>query len=637
MCGWRSIILFTLFISVLTSISAQNRKAERFFEKAEEAKTTLKFEEAKENYLKAAAADQDWSKPYQELGILAFKLRQDSVSIQYLEQALERPLGSDPRVHHMLGELYMRNALYVEAADHWQAFLDANTQYENLKQEARQQLKRSREILTMKEDPAATNIQLLPATINTKAHEYLPVLPADMSFIIFTRRYSKEGVAYTQEDYFISHRKDSAWTEAQPIDEINTNEPEGGATLSADGQTMILVRCEDRKGFGSCDLYISFLRDNKWSNPMNLGDKINTAYKERQPSFSADGNRIYFSSNRPGGYGGMDIWYIDWLPEGKWSDTRVMDTTVNSKYNERAPFMHYDNQTLYFTSDRPESLGESDLFMTRRQGEKWKPAERLGWPINSPGEEGTMYVSIDGKTGFMGRINRDDQSGYDIYTFELGEEAAAIPSIYVHGKVVDAETGYTLSAQLEVLEKESGNRIAFLKTNTHGKFLFAIPKDKEYQFFVDAEGYRYYSRQFNYDDFEKRGDGLYTEIELHPLDDTLRADTSPVVLENIFFETGSARLKDASRAELEHLHDLLQKRPDMKIEIRGHTDDVGSAQANQILSMQRAKAVHDYLVEKGIDADRLKYKGFGESLPRVPNDSPENRQRNRRVEFVLSS
>jgi outer membrane protein OmpA-like peptidoglycan-associated protein/lipopolysaccharide biosynthesis regulator YciM len=626
--GQRSVLLL-LLILVIGTLSAQNRKAKRFIDKAEKALDQRDFSKATKLYKKAIEADPAWALPYQKLGVLYFQNRKDSLSIHYLEKGIINTKEYDPRVHHMLGKLYMRNARYRQAHQQWKAFLEKNSTYEHLNEEAYGQMEITTEILEMMKDSVATNLKLLPPAINTSAHEVLPLMPADQRYMIFTRRLRN------QEDFFVSYKVEGKWQRARPIESINSPYPEGAATLSADGKTMILTRCESRDSYGNCDLYISFLQNGNWSSPKNLGAAINTPSNEKQAAFSPDGNRLYFSSNRPGGYGGMDIWYIDWLPEGKWSEAKVMDSLINTPHNERAPFIHYDNQTLYFTSDRPEALGRNDLFRTVKKQGQWSEPQKLGWPINTPEDEGTIYVSIDGRTAYMGRRIEQEKSDYDIYSFTLDQTVAATPSTYIHGRVVDAESGQALSALIRVLEKESGNEIAFIKSDSRGRFLLAIPIDKEYQFFANAKGYAYYSRQFNYDDFQNTEEGLSVEIEMKPLDQLPKDTAEPITLENIYFETGSARLKAASKAELEYLFQLLKDNPGLKIEIRGHTDDVGSAQANQNLSMQRAKAVYDYLLNQGIDKGRLRYEGYGESKPIVPNNSPENRQQNRRTEFII--
>ena len=233
------------------------------------------------------------------------------------------------------------------------------------------------------------------------------------------------------EDFYESSKVDNSWKPAKSLPgDINTNLNEGAQNISQDGEWLIFTGCNFPEGYGSCDLYISYLTPQGWSAPENLGENINTESWESAPSLSPDKRDLYFASNRPEGMGKSDIYVCHRNPDGTWSAPENAGPEINSAGNESCPFIHADNQTLYFTSDGHPGYGGDDLFLVKKlQGGKWSDAENLGYPINTIENEGSLVIASDGKTAYYASDRSDSKGGLDLYTFELRVRCASIENI----------------------------------------------------------------------------------------------------------------------------------------------------------------------------------------------------------------
>jgi len=499
----------------------------------------------------------------------------------------------------------------------------------------------------------------LSINVNTKEAEYFPALTADQQTMIFTR------LVRGQEDLFMSKKIGDDWTLARPLSDINTPGNEGAQSISANGKFIVFTACNRPDGIGGCDLYFSEVLNGRWTKAKNIGEPINTKGWESQPSVSADGRVLYFSKAPDGTSRSRDIYYSMRDMSGKWSKPKSLGPNINSKDTEQSPFIHPDGLTLYFSSNGWPGLGKHDLFYSRKDNNgEWGNPVNLGYPINSTASESaSMIVSLDGKTAYFasdkGSIddkisdgnkeankNSDSKIDYldgmpDIYQFELYEEARPQPVTYVRAKVVDIKSERPLVAQVEFVNLNSGKIHSASVTDIEGDFLVCLPLGFNYALNVNKEKYLFHSENFALTD-KNKDQPFFLDIALRKIPTAPIVGTTtdlpisePIILKNVFFDTGSANLRSESFTELEKLKQLLLDYPAMEIEISGHTDDVGSDQANQKLSEDRAHAVYDYLIGHEIQKSRLSYKGFGESQPIGSNESEEGRQENRRTEFVI--
>jgi outer membrane protein OmpA-like peptidoglycan-associated protein len=470
--------------------------------------------------------------------------------------------------------------------------------------------------------------QNMGSNINTRESEYFPSLTIDGKELVFTRRINNFN-----EDFYFSRKKDTAWDLAQPMPgNVNTPENEGAQNISLDGQWLVFTACNRRDGFGSCDLYISYNTPEGWGGAINLGGKINTDQWESQPCLSPDKRDIYFTSRRFGGYGGSDIYVSHMLPNGRWGEPENLGPEVNTSGDEASPFIHADNQTLYFTSTGLPGYGGTDLFFVKKgPNNVWSIPVNLGYPINTINDEGTLFITADGKTAYYASDRSDSRGGLDIYHFELREDIRPYQTLWVKGKVFDKKTGKGLPSAVELTDLGSKHIMSKIQTDETGNYLITLPVGKDYAFNVNRKGYLFYSDQFLLQN--KHPDSTYEKnIPLQPLE----ANAS-IVLKNIFFDVNKYDVKPESQVELDKVVELLNENPGLKIEISGYTDNIGKPADNLVLSNNRAKAVVTYLINHQISSQRLVSKGYGETNPIADNLSEEGRALNRRTELKILS
>jgi outer membrane protein OmpA-like peptidoglycan-associated protein len=407
---------------------------------------------------------------------------------------------------------------------------------------------------------------------------------------------------------------------------------EGAQNISQDGQWLIFTGCNFPNGFGSCDLYISYLDKNGWSTPENLGRTINTEFWESAPSLSPDKRDLYFASNRPGGYGGNDIYVSHYLANGRWSQPENLGPEINTIGDESTPFIHADNQSLYFTSSGHLGYGNNDLFVSRKDSNgKWGRPENLGYPINTIEDEGSMVISADGKTAYYASDRADSRGKLDLYTFQLRDDIKPARTLWIKGKVFDIKTRKGLPSAVELTELQTGQVISKVQTDETGNYFITLPVGKDYAFNVNRKGYLFFSENFPLS--QKQPDSTYNiDIPLQPIE-----ANAMVILKNIFFDVNKYNLKSESQAELDQVVQLMKENSTLKIEISGHTDNIGKPIDNLKLSGNRAKSVVSYLAAKGIDAKRLLFTGNGDTKPIADNKTEEGRAKNRRTELKVVS
>jgi outer membrane protein OmpA-like peptidoglycan-associated protein len=554
------------------------------------------------------------------------------------EEGFEKVIGWDaayePRAFYTLALCEWQQNKFEEAADHAERYVRSNPANTKLLREARRLAENARFAAEAVKNPVPFDPQPLGPGVNTRADEYLPTITADGQTLIFTRR------AY-DEDFYKSEWKDGAWQTAEPLEGVNTSQNEGAENISPDGSWLVFTAC-GRRGDGSqgsCDLYWSQLKNGAWTKPVPFSAAINSPDWDAQPCISADGKALFFSSMRPGGQGGRDLWMTTRQPGGKWSKPENLGPGINTSGDEQTPFIHPDGQTLYFTSDGLPGMGENDLYFARRQPDgAWGAPQNLGYPVNTKANEGTLTVSLDGRTAYFAANRADSQGGIDIYQFDLPEQARPQPVTYARARIADAATGAPLVAKVDFIDLKNGQSFMSTYAKNDGTVLVCLPAGRDYALHVSKEKYLFYSENFSLTQAATFEKPFTLDIDLQPIMSESGAaapEPKPVVLRNVFFETGSASLRPESATELDRLAGLLTEVPTLRIQINGHTDNIGDDASNQKLSEARAQAVYHYLLNKNIPGERLKFKGFGEMQPVESNDTPEGRSRNRRTEFVV--
>ena len=584
-----------------------------------------------------------------ELASLYYAAGEYAEAETYLERAAGYAGRAGYEALYGLAMAELKQEKYDEAAEHLAGYLAHTEPREDRRVAAESFLADARFRARALANPIAIALEPLPPAINTPEQaEYLPALSADGRTLVFTRR-----VGNRQEDFFVSTRSDTGWTEALPLENVNTPDNEGAQSLSADGRHLVFTACNREDGLGSCDLYAASLVDGHWTPPVNLGAPVNTKAWESQPALSANGDLLFFASKRAGGHGGADLYASGRTATGAWSEPINLGPVVNSAKDDQAPYFHADGRTLYFMSEGHPGMGGFDLYVARLGDDRaWQTPTNLGYPLNTEANEGALAVALDGRTAYFATDTRaaDPTSlttggtrggATDLYTFALPPDARAGAATYLLARVVDAVTDRPVAA-VATLSDPRDER-PFLKRRasaTDGSLLVVLPAGQPYALAVEEPGYAFYSDRFELTEAASIDEPFELLIRLQPLtaptgQPEAPAEGAPIVLRNVLFATASAELLPESRAELTRLRALLDDNPTLRIRLQGHTDDVGDDAANQELSQRRAAAVREFLIDAGIDPARLEAVGYGETRPQVPNADAESRRLNRRTEFVI--
>lgn len=621
--------------------TTSNKKAIKLFESGKEYFIIGALEDARQNLLKALALDSNFAEAHVYLGETYF------MANLYQEAAREYAKGVSlapekmVRAYRPLASLHEILMQYGESI---QAYTDYLTYKEKVREDDRlfveNEIARLTILKNLFENPVPFNPVNLGPNINSDRDEYHPALPVDESMILYTVVIPGRGGCRTstgaEEDFFISYRDSNGWQPRANLGSpINTYCNEGAGALSPDGTKLFFasVTREEDNPDKSQDLYVSTRSNKSWGNPVPLSYAINSRFFDSQPSFSADGKTLYFTSKRSGGYGDGDIYTSQLLANGAWSEPVNLGTQINTSGDDISPFIHPDGKTLYFASSGHPGFGGTDFFYSRKQDDgSWSTPVNLGYPINSTDHERSLIINAAGTKGYFASKREGGYGGYDLYVFDLYEEARPLIVTYLKGKTYDGKTLQNLGAKFELIDLETSEvTVQSISDNTTGEFLLTLPQNHNFALNVSKNGYLFYTQNIHVSETNTAADPLLLDIPLEPI-----ALNGKIVLNNVFFDTDLFNLKPESYVELNKLVATLNENPTVKIEIGGHTDNQGTKQHNLELSKNRATAVYNYLVSQGIDANRLSYKGYGDTLPVGDNSTEKGRAENRRTEIKIT-
>jgi outer membrane protein OmpA-like peptidoglycan-associated protein len=597
---------------------------------------------AEKELKKAATADPDFIEPRIYLGEMYEQRDMPKEAIAaYREVVAINPRYFPPAALH-LADLEIGEGDYVNARVHYALSKEIDTDPQR-KQRAELGIANCDLAVDAMKHPVPFDPVNLGPGVNSKDPEYFPCITADDSTLMFTRLLANDRVQYgKQEDFFVSHKTaDGTWGTARPISSVNTLDNEGAGTLTPDGRFIVFTKCagvdgsygKGLKGMGSCDLFISRRIGDRWTPAENLGSPVNTRNWESQPSMGSDGRTLYFvrGTKAPDGLKSMDIYVTKLGENGAFSKPERLGDNINTPGQEESVQIHPDGRTLYFSSDGHPGMGGADIFVSRMQPDgTWGPAQNLGYPINTSGEENSVLVGSDGQVAYFASDRTGGMGDLDLYSFVLPEMDRATAVGYIRGKVTDRTNGKAVEADVQLYDLASGTlaTAAYSDPET-GDFLVCLPRGKEYALNASAEGYLFFSKNYSV----AQSDATATpdlDVRLSPI-----VAGEKIELRNIFFETASYALLPASTVELDKLVKLMTTNAKMRIEVGGHTDNVGNDAANQLLSEERANAVRDFLIAHGIEASRVVAKGYGETRPVATNDTDEGRALNRRTEITV--
>jgi len=470
----------------------------------------------------------------------------------------------------------------------------------------------------------------LPSSVNRYLTQYFPTLTIDNNTLIFTKRAGASG-SY-DEDLVVSYREAGIWSPATLLsNNIHSEFNEGAASISADGRTLIFTMCDKGQTFGNCDLFISRKYGEVWSNPENLGKVVNSKNWDSQPSLGADGNILYFSSDRSGGMGKRDIWYTQRV-DNTWIQPKNMGNIINTLRDDVTPFIHTNGENLVFASNGRVGFGGYDLYMSEQKEGKWQTPRNLGNAVNNNLDQLSFIISADGSMAYFSQDFKKADGKLKTKIVQLpiiNDSLVKNTSSYIFGRVRDAISQKAIKAKIELFDIFTNKlKYSTYSDSISGEYFFALNEGLSYGVYAGAKGYFFEDFRFDIQN-SSSGQPDTLDIILSPLE-----VGATMILENIYFDLASYELTLNSQSELEIVAEFLVENQ-VNIQIEGHTDQSGDPQYNQMLSEQRAKAVYDFLIASGIPSDQLTFIGLGSKHP-VESD-PTLSDQNRRIEFRIRS
>lgn len=624
------------------------------------------FGEARDYYLSAYNYNSNNAELNYKIGVCYLFTDNKFEAIKYLKKAYAAKPNVSPDIRLMLARAYHF------ALDFDNAILEYKAYYESLLPKQKEierktiykyieECENGKKLI---ENPLRVVVLNAGKEINSEFDDYANIISVDGKELYFTSRRpvndkskrNKLDLKYFENIYY-SENVDGKWKEAQRLPKsingkINKNNV-GSLFLSPDKKTLYIYIGKENKG----DIFYSEFKNNKWTKPKPLV-KINSKYREASFCISKDGNTIYYVSDNPKlSIGGLDIFVVKKIGN-KFSKPTNIGQHINTMYDEYAIFLADNDSTLYFSSKGHNTMGGFDIFRTKLSPTGiWSNPENIGYPINTPDDDIFYNVVSNNKEAYYATIRENSLGGFDIYKvvflgkekrmimkeilnpiagipikenifFTLPEKLEIDTSLVMKGRIYDKENDKNVVAKMSIIDKEQSKVVATTISDTTG-YIIKIPVAKKYGIEISARGYMLYLA-----DIDLTGESYMKEIIKDFGIEKIEVGAK-VILRNIFFEFNKATLKPESYLELENVYNFLTNNPEVKLEISGHTDNVGKYEYNLKLSTARAKAVVDYLVSRGIDPSRLTYKGYAFTQPIAPNTTEEGRALNRRVEFKV--
>ena len=623
------------------------------------------------------------SDPYYALGAMCYATQEYDKAKMYFDKFIHFPADDPSKFKKNYDRKYDEVKAALPHIDFWQDFYD-------------------------------TDIDIKPERVlgvSSDGDDYLPTISADGEIMFYTRKVKKkslgDAVAHDVELFCWSHRQDINETfdhgEALPKP-FNVGSSYGGATISVDNKEMyIAAKNPVPNNKDNIDIYkttYDYVYDEKlgkkvykWSELKLLGPNINTESGwESQPSLSGDGQMLFFAAVNattiPDSQGNPshDILVSYRQEDGSWGPARSVSSNINTKGQEKAPFMHSDSHTLYFSSDGHFGRGKMDIFYSKLQEDgSWSKPKNIGHPINTADDEVGLIVSADGEKAYFFSRKEKGSKGYDVFSFTMPQKHRPEKVMVLKGELKDENDHAVKDATIELTYAESKESQKIKVNDDDGKYaaIVNIEKNENVVLTVKKEGIAFNSRVIARKDesiaaAKQAQEEEKTNNKENKTEETLATNTEkphhvatpnkvdgrkvagitndikkspsviklaiftekikpnkPFVINDIYYKTNSSEIDDESKLILEQFAKYLQDNPSMKIEIRGHTDNVGSDQDNLALSMDRSFEVKGFLEKQGVDGKRITAKGFGETKPIATNDNEDGRSKNRRTEFVV--
>lgn len=612
--------------------------------KAQKAWAGKNYREAERYLEKAVRYDNNFAHALYLLGDLMLKKKEFLKAEAIFSRLLEVCPNYKAEVYYFLGILYLEGDKGEKGIALLEKFLqnpERDFGYDREVKAALEEARAKQALLSNKVNFSPRAVQ----RISTQADEYLATISPDQNTLYFTRRsrktIRKDGPAAKLrlvEEFSRAERQDNgqfAVGEAMPSP-FNQNYNEGGPSITGDNTELYFTVCEDLEGYKNCDIYYSE-RDayGYWTTPRSIGDHINARNSwESQPSVSANGDVLYFTSNRSGGYGGLDLYRSKRLKNGSWSAPEILPPNINTSKDEKTPFIHSDSKTLYFTSNGLPGMGGFDIYYSRAQSDSlWLAPANIGFPINGPDDDLGLFVSLDGSTGYFASNTLRNSGGWDLYAFDLPSKAAPQRVALITGHLEHQEQEDLKESSIQIKNLRTRETVDISVDQQTGNFarVITLESNEDYIVTLKKKGAAFNSHYVGAETIDERG-VTKTSMQIESLE-----VGKEYKLNDINFPSNSYALGPVARSVIDEFVLYLKENPGLKADIQGHTDNVGDASSNLQLSQKRAQAVYQYVLEQGIADHRLSHHGYGESRPIASNDTETGRAQNRRTVFVITA
>lgn len=638
---------------------ALSKKAIGLWEKGTD-KKKYKKPERLEFLMKAIDMEPDFAEAHLAMGLeLAARAKLENKPFSQTLPFFYKAIANCPAIHsepyYYIGYEYYEKHRNDSAMKYLQKFLDFKSEDEKKFSkdwdaeiyQAKMMLKSAK-----KESQIKKNVQFDPSVVrgvSTDRDEYLAYISPDDKSCYYVRKLPVKSMNQVfasdkeREVFMISKRdKTGVFDTGQPMDApFNTSEDnQGGCSISIDNRNLYFAMMRQEGGNQpNCDLYVCDNSGGLWSEMRKLSANVNhPVYWDSQPTIASDGLTLYFASDRPGGFGGVDLYFTRKDPRtGVWSVPMNLGPQINTGGDEKTPFIHSDSETLYFSSDGHFGFGGLDIFFVRKSEKgEWLDPENIGSPINGPGDDAGFFVSTDTKTGYFfsyedeGKIKGRGVGRYDLYGFELYQEARPQAVALVKGTVKDNAGNQVSGAIVEIKDMKSKLSSFATVDSASGEYMIAVKKKNDVVITVKKEDIAFNTQIIRAAELPASMEPATVDLKVQ------EAQTgSSFVMENILYRTASADLQEESHIILENFAAYLKEHPKFDVEIQGHTDNVGNAKDNEALSSNRAFTVKALLETYGIEGKRITAKGYGQSAPLADNTTEAGRAKNRRTAFVL--
>ncbi len=668
-------IIISIFIILISSVAlAQDdenpssklcndnidKKALKLYEKALDKKKYKKPERI-DFLLKCLEIEPDFAEANLYLAQeMVVRAKLENLSFKPLLPYYYKAIASCPQIHsspyYYIGFIYyeeLKNDSAVKYLKKFNDFKDDDVKKFDKDYEAEIYQSKMMVKSAKKESALKKNVPFDPKVVkgvSTDRDEYLAYISPDDKSCFYVRRMpikdpNKVYTSDKEKEVFMVSKRDKTGLfnagspMASPFNETEDNQ--GGCSISIDNRHLYFAMQRQEGGLQpNVDIYITDFADDNWSEIRKLSTSVNDPkYWDSQPTIASDGVTLYFASDRPGGFGGIDLYVTKKDPKtGQWSVPQNLGPKINTKGDEKTPFIHSDSETLYFSSTGHYGFGGYDIFYVRKDDKgEWLEPENIGSPINGTTDDTGFFVSTDTKTGYFFSFNEGKVSGkgigrYDLFNFDLYPEARPQTVAFISGAVKDKEGNAVSGAIVEIKNTVTKEKTYAVVDSASGQYMAAVNTKNKHDILITVkkDSMAFSSKIVSTKDLSYNGPQKEIKLEI-----SKATPGKSFIINNIYYNTNSAELTKESLIVLEAFSNYLKENADIKIEIQGHTDNVGNPKDNEALSSNRANSIKFILEELGVDSKRIFAKGYGALKPIVPNTTEDGRAKNRRTEFMI--